>query len=147
MKSFFQKLLALFFKSEPKPEPVRKVAICVGHSRINDSGAKSVGGVSEWEFNHAVAIFLNEKLIFVGDLVDGYIHGKAKFKINFHTLFFGIKNNYILIPGYNNTNPSFGFADEDFDRALYSDGALAAAKWLMKKKPGLYSMRDLLNFS
>ena len=62
MKSFFQKLLALFFKQEPKPEPVKKVAICVGHSRINDSGAKSVGGVSEWEFNHAVAIFLNEKL-------------------------------------------------------------------------------------
>jgi 4-hydroxy-tetrahydrodipicolinate reductase len=36
---------------------------------------------------------------------------------------------------------------EAFDRALYSDGALVAAKWLMKKKPGLYSMRDLLNFS
>ena len=36
---------------------------------------------------------------------------------------------------------------EAFDRALYSDGALAASKWLMKKKPGLYSMRDLLNFS
>ena len=36
---------------------------------------------------------------------------------------------------------------EAFDRALYSDGALMAAKWLMKKKPGLYSMRDLLNFS
>ena len=36
---------------------------------------------------------------------------------------------------------------EAFDRTLYSDGALAAAKWLMKKKPGLYSMRDLLNFS
>ncbi len=35
---------------------------------------------------------------------------------------------------------------ESFDRALYSDGALVAAKWLMKKKPGLYSMRDLLNF-
>ena len=35
---------------------------------------------------------------------------------------------------------------EAFDRALYSDGALTAAKWLMKKKPGLYSMRDLLNF-
>ena len=35
---------------------------------------------------------------------------------------------------------------ESFDRALYSEGALAAAKWLMKKKPGLYSMRDLLNF-
>ena len=35
---------------------------------------------------------------------------------------------------------------EAFDRALYSDGALTAAKWLMGKKPGLYSMRDLLNF-
>ena len=35
---------------------------------------------------------------------------------------------------------------EVFDRALYSDGALAAAKWLINKKPGLYSMRDLLNF-
>jgi len=35
---------------------------------------------------------------------------------------------------------------ESFDRALYSEGALTAAAWLMKKKPGLYSMRDLLNF-
>ena len=36
---------------------------------------------------------------------------------------------------------------EAFDRTLYSVGALTACKWLMKKKPGLYSMRDLLNFS
>ena len=35
---------------------------------------------------------------------------------------------------------------EAFDRALYSEGALSAASWLMKQKPGLYSMRDLLNF-
>ena len=35
---------------------------------------------------------------------------------------------------------------EAFDRALYSDGALTAAKWLTNKKAGLYSMRDLLNF-
>ena len=35
---------------------------------------------------------------------------------------------------------------ESFDRALYSEGALTAARWLMTKKPGLYSMRDLLNF-
>ena len=35
---------------------------------------------------------------------------------------------------------------ESFDRALYSEGALSAAKWLSTKKPGLYSMRDLLNF-
>ena len=35
---------------------------------------------------------------------------------------------------------------EAFDRALYAEGALSAAKWLIKKKPGLYSMRDLMNF-
>jgi len=35
---------------------------------------------------------------------------------------------------------------EAFDRALYSEGALAAAKWIINKKPGLYSMRDLMNF-
>ena len=36
---------------------------------------------------------------------------------------------------------------EAFDRALYSEGALTAAKWLKNKKPGLYSMRNLLNFN
>ena len=35
---------------------------------------------------------------------------------------------------------------ESFDRALYSEGALVAAKWLINKKPGLYSMRNVLNF-
>ena len=35
---------------------------------------------------------------------------------------------------------------EAFDRALYSEGALTAAKWLMKKKVGIFSMRDLLKF-
>ena len=35
---------------------------------------------------------------------------------------------------------------EAFDRTLYSEGALTAAKWLINKKPGLYSMRNVLNF-
>ena len=35
---------------------------------------------------------------------------------------------------------------EAFDRTLYSEGALTAASWLIRKKPGLYSMRDLMNF-
>ena len=35
---------------------------------------------------------------------------------------------------------------EAFDRALYSEGALLAANWLLNKKNGLYSMRDLMNF-
>ena len=33
-----------------------------------------------------------------------------------------------------------------FDRTLYSEGALTAAKGLMNKKKGFYSMRDLMNF-
>jgi 4-hydroxy-tetrahydrodipicolinate reductase len=36
---------------------------------------------------------------------------------------------------------------EAYDRALYSEGAITAAKWLINKKPGLYSMRNLLNFN
>tara|TARA_Y100001958_G_C21227513_1_gene552960 strand:- start:587 stop:1363 length:777 start_codon:yes stop_codon:yes gene_type:complete len=35
---------------------------------------------------------------------------------------------------------------EAYDRTLYAEGALSAAKWLITKKPGLYSMRDLMNF-
>ena len=34
---------------------------------------------------------------------------------------------------------------EAFDRALYAEGALTAAKWLINKKPGLYSMKNVLN--
>jgi 4-hydroxy-tetrahydrodipicolinate reductase len=35
---------------------------------------------------------------------------------------------------------------EAFDRSLYSDGALTAAKWILNKRAGFYSMRDLLSF-
>ena len=35
---------------------------------------------------------------------------------------------------------------EAFDRTLYCEGAFTAAKWLINKKPGLYSMRNVLNF-
>tara|TARA_Y100000992_G_scaffold273078_1_gene215094 strand:- start:229 stop:636 length:408 start_codon:yes stop_codon:yes gene_type:complete len=33
-----------------------------------------------------------------------------------------------------------------FDRELYSEGAISAAKWIVNKRSGLYSMRDLMNF-
>ncbi len=35
---------------------------------------------------------------------------------------------------------------EAFDRALFAEGALSAAIWIKGKKPGLYSMRNVLNF-
>ena len=47
---------------------------------------------------------------------------------------------------FSNTKEILSLRHESFDRSLYSDGALTASKWLMKKKSGLYSMRDLLNF-
>jgi len=47
---------------------------------------------------------------------------------------------------FSNTKEIITLNHEAFDRSLYSEGALVAAKWLMTKKPGLYSMRDLLNF-
>jgi 4-hydroxy-tetrahydrodipicolinate reductase len=34
-----------------------------------------------------------------------------------------------------------------FDRAVFADGALAAALWAADKAPGLYSMQDVLGFS
>jgi len=77
--------------------------------------------------------FLNKK---------SFPYGK---KINFNS----IRKGEII--GEHEVNFSSGKAiitlnHEAFDRALYSDGALIASKWLMRKKPGLYSMRDMLNF-
>ena len=48
---------------------------------------------------------------------------------------------------FSNKKEIISLNHEAFDRALYSEGALTAAEWIMKKKPGLYSMRDLLDFS
>ena len=47
---------------------------------------------------------------------------------------------------FSNNKEVLSLRHESFDRALYSEGALTAAAWLMSKKAGLYSMRDLLNF-
>jgi len=66
-------------------------------------------------------------------------------KINFNS----IRKNEIIGKhevSFSNGKEIINLNHEAFDRALYSDGALTAAKWLMNKKPGLYSMRDLLNF-
>ena len=39
------------------------IAICVGHSRPNDSGAASVTGVSEWDYNSELAEMIGDKLM------------------------------------------------------------------------------------
>src|SRR6056300_46622 len=67
-------------------------------------------------------------------------------KINFNS----IRKNEIIGEhevSFSNGKETITLNHEAFDRALYSDGALTVSKWLMKKKLGLYSMRDLLNFS
>ena len=66
-------------------------------------------------------------------------------KINFNSIRKGeiIGEHEVL---FSNGKEIIKLNHEAFDRALYSEGALSAASWLMRKKPGLYSMRDLMNF-
>ncbi len=47
---------------------------------------------------------------------------------------------------FSNGKEIITLSHEAFNRSLYSEGALSAGKWLMTKKPGLYSMRNLMNF-
>ena len=66
-------------------------------------------------------------------------------KINFNSIRKGeiIGNHKVL---FSSGKETITLNHEAFDRALYSEGAFAAARWLTNKKPGLYSMRDVLNF-
>jgi len=66
-------------------------------------------------------------------------------KINFNSIRKGaiIGNHKVL---FSSGKETITLNHEAFDRALYSEGAFTAAKWLMSKKPGLYSMRNVLNF-
>ena len=66
-------------------------------------------------------------------------------KINFNSIRKGevVGNHKVL---FSSGKETITLNHEAFDRALYAEGAFTAAKWLMSKKPGLYSMRDVLNF-
>ncbi len=95
---------------------------------------KGVADGKDKNFNNLIGKkFLNKK---------SFPYGK---KINFNSIRRGeiIGEHGIT---FSNGKEIIKLNHEAFDRALYSDGALVAAKWLIGKKPGLYSMRDLLNF-
>ena len=66
-------------------------------------------------------------------------------KINFNSIRKGeiVGNHKVL---FSSGKETITLDHEAFDRTLYSEGAFTAAKWLMGKKPGLYSVRDVLNF-
>jgi 4-hydroxy-tetrahydrodipicolinate reductase len=66
-------------------------------------------------------------------------------KINFNSIRKGeiVGNHKVL---FSSGKEIITLNHEAFDRALYSEGALTAAQWLISKKPGLYSMRNFLNF-
>ena len=66
-------------------------------------------------------------------------------KINFNSIRKGeiVGNHKVL---FSSGKETITLDHEAFDRALYSEGALTAVKWLMGKKPGLYSMKNILNF-
>ena len=59
---------------------------------------------------------------------------------------FLVDNNELYANIFSNGKEIITLNHEAFDRSLYSEGALTAAKWLNSKKSGLYSMRDLMNF-
>ena len=66
-------------------------------------------------------------------------------KINFNSIRKGeiVGNHKVL---FSSGKETITLNHEAFDRTLYSEGAFTASKWLMGKKPGLYSMRNVLNF-
>ena len=66
-------------------------------------------------------------------------------KINFNSIRKGeiVGNHKVL---FSSGKETITLEHEAFDRALYAEGAFTAAKWLMGKKPALYSMRNVLNF-
>jgi 4-hydroxy-tetrahydrodipicolinate reductase len=66
-------------------------------------------------------------------------------KINFNSIRKGeiVGNHKVL---FSSGKETITLDHKAFDRALYAEGAFTAAKWLMGKKPGLYSMRNVLNF-
>ena len=68
-----------------------------------------------------------------------------KNKINFLSTKSGetIGNHSVIMT---NKKETINLMHEAHDRSLYSEGAIKAAMWLNNKKPGLYSMRDVLNF-
>ena len=109
------------------------------HKRDYPSGTalmlgKGISDGKKKNFNNLVGKkFLNKK---------SFPYGK---KINFNSIRKGeiIGEHEVL---FSNGKEIIKLNHEAFDRALYSEGALTAAKWLMKKKPGLYSMRNVLNF-
>ena len=66
-------------------------------------------------------------------------------KINFNSVRKGeIIGDHVV--GFSSGKEIIKLKHYSYDRALYSEGALTAGRWLMKMKPGLYSMRDVLNF-
>jgi 4-hydroxy-tetrahydrodipicolinate reductase len=109
------------------------------HKRDYPSGTalmlgKGISDGKNKKFNNLIGKkFLNKKSFPYGE------------KINFNSIRKGeiIGEHEVL---FSNGKETIKLSHEAFDRALYSDGALTAAKWLISKKPGLYSMRDLLNY-
>ena len=65
-------------------------------------------------------------------------------KINFSSKRKGeIVGNHSVL--FSNNMEVINLTHNAYDRSLYSKGALHAAQWLTKKRPGYYSMRDVLN--
>ena len=45
---------------------------------------------------------------------------------------------------WNSGQEQIRISHEAFDRSIFAEGAVLAAKWLMDKKPGVYTMKDII---
>ena len=86
------------------------IALCVGHSRPNDSGASSVTGVSEWDYNSELAEMIGDKL-------------RQPYKV--YSTYKG--NGYVSAMPACIAEPFFGSNQEDWELALkHKDGVADA---------------------
>ena len=93
-----------------------------------------------------IALGKNKKL---SDIIGKKLFNKKSFSFGKKTNFNSVRKGNVVGEHevkFSNGKEIVTLNHESFDRTLYSEGALTAAKWLVNKKPGLYSMRNVLNF-
>ena len=136
LMQFVSKILSKGFMSDYQMEVydahhIKKIdypsgtALMLGHA-VAEGKSKSLKQIQG-------KIFLNKK-------------GKGKSnKLNFYIVRKGkIPGTHSVI--FENNQEKLEIQHTAHSRDLFADGAIGAAKWLVNKKPGLYSMKNVLNF-
>ena len=136
-------LLAAFVKQAAKTLPGYDIEILDMHHRLKVDapsgtalllGQAAASGRGDWLADKAVRAR------------DGHVGARSEGAIGFASLRGGtiVGEHHVVLAGPQERIVLSHIAE---DRALFARGALAAAKWGQAKKPGLYTMADVLNLS